>query len=221
MLQRCIAGLLCIATTLSADARYQLAYQVKANLLVQLGARVAGLSKLNSSGETVLLKGAKILVKGDTSTLIVDYATSNVVILDHTDKTFERVKIEEMRQRIAADFPTALVDGLKKLFGGDGSSSTSVERVGDGSAMPSLARFRAKYGLGYLLPAMETLTPLAPGIEKGLQSIRGQNNLPLSLRISMGAKVMDATVQIQDYQESAVQEHEFAVPPGYQEIKAQ
>ena len=212
---------LLLASNLWGDARYKLAYKVKANLLIQLAARVAGLSKLNSDGQEVLLKGSRILVRGETTTMIVDYGTGRMIVIDHSDKTYERLRIEDMKQRIAKDFPPALIDGLKSFFsGGAGGISTVVkaEEFGEQEEMPSLARFRIAYGLGYLMPGMESIVPLAPSVDEGIKAVRKQGRLPIALRVQIG-KSLDAVVEIREYREGMVAEKEFLPPTGYEEVK--
>ena len=212
---------LLLAANLWGDARYKLAYKVKANLLVQLAARLAGLSKLSSEGEEVLLKGSRILVRGEKSNVMVDYGTGWMMVVDHTDNTYERLRIEDMKKRIAADFPPALVDGLKSIFSGNGSSSAPVvrsEREGEAARMPSLERFRKLHGLAYLAPAMESIVALVPSVDRSLKALRAEGRLALALRVQIGA-LLDASVEIRDYRETSVNDREFDPPTGYQEIK--
>lgn len=220
---RLIAVLL-IALSLQADARYKLAYHVKANGLIQIVAGLAGLSKMSSEGEEVLLKGSRLLVKGEKTSLLLDYASGQMIMIDHTDKTYERLRIEDMRQRIEADIPKPLIDGLKRLFPSGGSGvavDVQVLRTGDVRKMRSLEAIRARHGLGYLLPAMESLVSLMPGIEKSLQTLRAGGELVEALQIQIGAggKIVDSSVQILDYRETPVAESELAPPEGYTEVK--
>lgn len=220
---RLIAVLL-IALSLQADARYKLAYHVKANGLIQIVAGLAGLSKMSSEGEEVLLKGSRLLVKGEKTSLLLDYASGQMMMIDHTDKTYERLRIEDMRQRIEADIPKPLIDGLKRLFPSGGSGvavDVQALRTGDVRKMRSLEAFRARHGLGYLLPAMESLVSLMPGIEKSLQTLRAGGELVEALQIQIGAggKIVDSSVQILDYRETPVAESELAPPEGYTEVK--
>ncbi len=219
MVKFLLSGLLAVSC-LWGDARYKIAYKVKANLLIQLAARVAGMSRLNSEGEEVLLKGSRILVRGEKTTLMVDYGTGSMMVIDHSDKTFERLKIEDMKQRVAKDFPPALIDGLKNIFSSGGGVTTivKVEESGDEAAMPSLLRFRKAHGLAYLMPGMESIVPLAPSVDQGIKAASDGGRLPSALRVTIG-KSLDALVEIREYREAKVDEKEFLPPAGYQEVK--
>jgi hypothetical protein len=215
---------LLLVGNLWGDARYKLAYQIQANGLIRLVAGLAGLSKLSSDGDEVLLKGSRMLVKGEKSSILLNYANGQMVLIDHTDRTFERLKIEDMRKRIEADIPGPLIEGLKRLFPGGGSGmavEVKVERIGDRAAMRSLAEYRARYGLSYLLPAMESLVSLMPGIEKAVMGIREGSELVEAMRFRIGAqgKILDGLVEIREYRESPVEESEMAAPQGYAEVK--
>jgi hypothetical protein len=212
------------AGCLWGDARYKLAYRVKANGLIQLVAGMAGLSKMSSEGDEVLLKGSRLMVKGEKSTILLNYGTGQMMLVDHTDKTFERLRIEDMRKRIEADIPGPLIDGLKRLFPGGGSgmaSGVTVERVGDTARMKSLEAFRAKHGLSYLLPAMESLVSLMPSVEKAMAEVKTGGQLAEALRIQIGAggRIVDAFVEIRDYRERPVEDSELMPPQGYAEVK--
>ncbi len=218
----CLA--LLFAQLLAADARYKLAYHAKANPLIQMVAGLAGVTRMSSDGDEVLLKGSRMLVKGEKSTIFLNYATGEMMLIDHNDRTFERLRIEDMRKRIEADIPSGLIDGLKRLFpGGGGGMATAVkvERLGDPAKQKSLEAFRLKHGLSYLLPAMESLIGLLPGIQKAISELRAGGDLVQSLRIQIGAegRIVDAVVDIRDYREAPVSESEFAPPQGYTEVK--
>ena len=207
-----------------ADARYKLAYRVKANTLIQLVAGFAGLNKLDSEGEEVLLKGSRVMVKGEKSSIILDYATGKMILIDHTDKTFEKLRIEDMKQRISGDIPGPMIEGLKRMFPGGGSgiaTEVKVERVGGIAVMKSAEQFRSRHGLSYLLPAMESIVALTPAVQKGLEEIRSRGELVEALRvqIGVGGKVVDAFVEIRDYREASVAEGELQAPAGYVEVK--
>lgn len=213
-----------LAGSLWGDARYKLAYRVKANGLIQLVAGLAGLSRLSSEGDDVLLKGSRLMVRGEKSTILLNYSNGQMMLIDHTDKTFERLRIEDMRKRMEADIPGPLIDGLKRLFPGGGSgmaSGVSAERLGDSVRMKSAEAFRAKHGMSYLLPAMESLVSLMPSVEKSMGEVRAAGQLVEALRIQIGAggKIVDALVEIRDYRESPVEESELMPPQGYAEVK--
>jgi len=212
------------AFSLQADARYKLAYHVRTNGLIQIVAGLAGLSKMNSEGEEVLLKGSRLMVKGEKSTVLLNYGNGQMMLIDHTDKTYERLRIEDMRQRIEGDIPGPLINGLKRMFPGGGSgvaAEVKVERVSEQAKMPSLEAFRAKHGLSYILPAMESLVSLMPSVEKAVADVRAKGDLVQGLRIQIGAggKIVDGMVEIKDYREAPVEESEFAPPQGYTEVK--
>lgn len=224
MLQRLLV--LALLTTASSwgDARYKLAYRVKANTLIQLVASLAGLSKLNSEGEEVLLKGSRLMVKGAKSSIILDYASGKMILIDHTDKTFEKLRIEDMKQRISGDLPGPMIEGLKRMFSGGGTgiaTEVRVERKGEPQAMKSAEQFRAQHGLSYLLPAMESIVALTPAVQKAFDVIRAKGDLAEAIRIQLGVggKVIDAFVEIRDYRESKVEESELQPPAGYAEVK--
>lgn len=217
-----LVGLL--ASSLWGDARYKLAYRVKANVLIQLVAGIAGLSKLNSDGEEVILKGSRVMIRGEKTSLILDYSTGKMVLIDHLDKTFERLPIEEMQKRIAADIPGPMVDGLKRMFPGGGggiANEVKIEKAGDKTVMKSLEAFRAKHGLSYLLPAMESIVSLTPTVAKSIDAVRQGGELVEALRIQIGVngKIVDALVEIRDYREVAVGVKEFQPPADYSEVK--
>lgn len=217
-----LVGLL--ATSLWGDARYKLAYRVKANILIQLVAGLAGLSKMNSEGEEVILKGSRLMVKGEKSSLILDYATGKMVLIDHTDRSFEHLRIEDMQKRIAADIPGPMVEGLKRMFprgGGGIANEVKVERSGDKVQMKSIEAFRARHGLSYLLPAMESIVSLVPTVAKSIDEVRQGGELVEAMRIQIGAngKVVDALVEIVDYKEGVVRDKEFLPPADYTEVK--
>ncbi len=217
-----LVGLL--ATSLWADARYKLAYRVKANVLIQLVAGLAGLSKMKSEGEEVILKGSRLMVRGEKSSLVLDYATGKMILIDHTDKTFERLRIEDMQKRIAADIPGPMVEGLKRMFPGGGggiANDVKVERAGNKAGMKSIEAFRARHGLSYLLPAMESIVSLTPTVARSIDVVRQGGELVEALRIQIGVngKVVDALVEIRDYREGAVKDKEFLPPADYTEVK--
>ena len=224
MLQRLLV-LAVLATASSwADARYKLAYRVKSNTLIQMVASLAGLSKMDSEGEEVLLKGSRVMVKGEKTSLILDYATGKMILIDHTDKTFENLRIEDMKQRIAGDLPGPMIEGLKRMFPGGGTgiaTEVKVERLGEVPAMKSAEQFRARHGLSYLVPAMESIVALTPAVQKALEAVRAKGELVEAMRIQIGAggKVVDAFVEIRDYRESSVEEQELRPPSGYVEVK--
>jgi hypothetical protein len=212
-----------LACSLWGDARYKLAYRVKANVLIQLVAGLAGLNKLNSEGEEVILKGSQLKVRGEKTSMILDYATGKMVLIDHVEKTFERLRIEDMQKRIAADIPGPMVDGLKRLFHSDGGSianDVKIERTGIKSDLKTLETFRAKHGLSYLLPAMESIVTLTPTLAKSINEVRKSGELAEALRIQIGAngKIVDALVEIRDYRETAVEDKEFLPPADYLEV---
>lgn len=215
---------LLLGLNLWADARYQLAYDIKANALIRLVAGLAGLSKLSSEGDEVLMKGSRMLVKGEKSSILLNYNNGQMMLVDHTDKTFERLRIENMRKRIEADIPGPLIEGLKRLFSGGGSGMTvevRAERIGNKTTMRSLDAYRSKYGLAYLLPGMESLVSLMPGIEKTVASIREGGELVDAMRFQIGAqgKILNGLVVVKSYRESPVEEGEMAPPQGYTEVK--
>lgn len=221
---RKLLPMLLVSMSLVADARYKLAYHVQANSLIQMVASLAGLSKMNSEGEEVLLKGSRLMVKGEKSTVLLNYANGQMMLIDHTDKTFERLRIEDMRQRIEGDIPGPLISGMKRMFPGGGSgvaAEVKVEQVAERAKMPSLEAFRAKHGLSYVLPAMESLVSLMPSVEAAVADVRTKGELVQGLRIQIGAggKIVDGMVEIKDYRESPVEESEFAPPQGYTEVK--
>ncbi len=212
-----------LASNLWGDARYKLAYRVKANVLIQLVAGMAGLSKMNSDGESVILKGSRVMVRGEKTSLILDYATGKMVLIDHVDKTFERLRIEDMQKRIAADIPGPMVDGLKRMFPGGGGgivNEVKIERLGVKSEMKTLEAFRAKHGLSYLLPAMESIVSLTPTVARSIEELRKGGELVEALRIQIGAngKIVDALVEIRDYREGVVEDKEFLPPADYLEM---
>ena len=212
-----------LASNLWGDARYKLAYRVKANVLIQLVAGMAGLSKMNSEGEAVILKGSRVMVRGEKTSLVLDYATGKMVLIDHVEKTFERLRIEDMQKRIAADIPGPMVDGLKRIFPGGGGgivNEVKIERLGVKSEMKTLEAFRAKHGLSYLLPAMESIVSLTPTVAKSIDDLRKGGELVEALRIQIGAngKIVDALVEIRDYKEGVVEDKEFLPPADYLEM---
>lgn len=224
MKHRLLLLLLLTTTTSWGDARYKLAYHVKTNTLIQMVANLAGLNKMNSEGEEVLLKGSRVMVKGEKTSLILDYASGRMILIDHTDKTFENLRIEDMKQRIAGDLPGPMIDGLKRMFPGGGTgmaTEVKVERLGEVSAMKSAEQFRARHGLSYLLPAMESIVALTPALQKALETLRTKGELVEAMRIQIGTggKVVDAFVEIRDYRESNVEEQELRPPSGYVEVK--
>ena len=224
MLHRLLVLALLTTTSSWADARYKLAYRVKANTLIQLVAGLAGLSKLNSEGEEVLLKGSRLMVKGEKSSIILDYASGKMILIDHTDKTFEKLRIEDMKQRISGDLPGPMIEGLKRMFPGGGTgiaTEVRVERMGEAQAMKSAEQFRARHGLSYIFPAMESIVALTPAVQKALDAIRTRGDLAEAIRIQLGVggKVIDAFVEIRDYRESKVEESELQPPSGYAEVK--
>lgn len=224
MRRRLLVLALLTTTSSWADARYKLAYQVKANTLIQLVASLAGLSKLNSEGDDVLLKGSRLMVKGEKTSIVLDYATGKMILIDHTDKTFEKLRIEDMKQRISGDLPGPMIEGLKRMFPGGGAGVATVvrvERVGELPAMKSAEQFRARHGLSYIFPAMESIVALTPAVQSAMEAIRIRGDLAEAVRvqIGVGGKVIDAFVEIQNYQESRVEESELQPPAGYSEVK--
>lgn len=209
---------------LLADARYELAYDAKTNPLLGLVASLAGLSKLSSPGEEVLLKGSRVMVKGQKQTIVVNYGTGRMLLIDHTDRTWEDLPIEEMRQRVAADIPEALQSGLRRLFpAGNGGTATrvNVERSSDPVTRPSLERFRQRHGLGYLFPGMESILSLTPAVAGEIASVREAGVLVEAIRIQVGenGKLVNAFVEIRNYRESPVEEEEMRPPANYAQIK--
>jgi len=187
-------------------------------------ASLAGLSKLNSDGDEVILKGSRLMVRGEKTSLILDYSTGRMVLIDHLDKTFERLRIEDMQKRIAADIPGPMVEGLKRMFPGGGGGiahEVKVEKAGDKAVMKSLEAFRAKHGLSYLLPAMESIVSLTPTVAKSIEAVRQSGELVEALRTQIGVngKITDALVEIRDYREGAVGDKEFQPPADYTEVK--
>ncbi len=209
---------------LLADARYELAYDAKTNPLLGLVASLAGLSKLASPGEAVLLKGNRVMVKGQKQTIVVNYGTGRMLLIDHTDRTWEDLPIEEMRQRVAADIPEVLQRGLRRLFpeGNGGTATTAiVERSSDPEARPSLERFRQRHGLGYLFPGMESIISLTPAVASEIAKLRQAGVLVEAIRILVGenGKLVNAFVEIRNYRESPVEEEEMRPPANYAQIK--
>lgn len=209
---------------LQADARYKLAYDVKSSSLIRIVAGLAGLSRMSSEGDEVLLKGNRVMVKGEKSWMLLDYSNGMMLIIDHTDRTFERLPITEMRKRMEADIPGPLVDGLKRMFPAAGKGmalAVQATRNGDKKEHRSLTAFRTKHGLGYLLPAMESLVALLPGLETAVTEIKATGDLVEAMRFQVGTsgKVIDATVEIRDYREAPVPESELMPPAGYAEVK--
>jgi hypothetical protein len=211
------------AGSLWGDARYKLAYRVQANAMIRIVAGIAGLSKMNSPGEEVLLQGSRLMVRGEKTSIVLDYATGKMILIDHTDKTFERLQIDEMRKRMAADIPEPLVNGLRKLFpdgGGGMAHEVKVERSGNKGAMKSLEQFRAKHGLSYLLPAMESVVSLTPTVAQSIEGVRKNGELVEAIRVQVGAsgRLIDAVVEILDYREGVVKDSEFLPPKDYVEV---
>ena len=86
--------------------------------------------------------------------------------------------------------------------------------------MKTLEAFRAKHGLSYLLPAMESIVSLTPTVAKSIEELRKGGELVEALRIQIGAngKIVDALVEIRDYREGVVEDKEFLPPADYLEM---
>lgn len=216
----CLLG----AALLQADARYELAYQVKTNPLLGMVAALAGLDRLNSEGEQVLLKGNRVMVRGKKTSVVVNYGNGMLLLIDHQDKTWERLRIEDMSKRLAEDIPEGLIHGLKRLFPGSGGGvaiEVIPERIGVVGESRSVLAFQKAHGLGYLLPAMESLLGLVPSLGSEVKKLEGRGEFvqALRMRVGVGGKLVDGFVEMKNYRESPVEESELRPPDGYTEVK--
>jgi hypothetical protein len=207
-----------------ADAQYQLAYQVKASPLIAMASAAAGIEKLESAGETVYVKGARIAVHGKKSTLVMDYAKDVVYVVDHMDKTFEKHTQASFQQQVAAEMPSLATSTLRKFFPAEGASLTptevKVEQAARGGSMAALEAFHNAHGLGYLLPGANALLPLAPGLAVQVRQLQYEG-VPTRLRFRIGqdGKFVDAFVEVRGYEETTVAEGVFLPPPGYTQVE--
>ncbi|MBZ2186416.1 MAG: hypothetical protein K7J46_17050 [Bryobacter sp.] len=221
---KAICTLFLAAALLRADARYALAYRVKTNPVLTMVAALAGLDRLNSDGEEVLLKDSRVMVRGKKTSVVVNYGSGLMLLIDHQDKTWEQLRIEEMSKRLAADIPDGLIQGLKRLFpGGGGGVAIEVipERVGLKPEQRTVREFRKKYGLGYLLPAMGSLVRLVPSLDSEVDKLdkSGAELEALRIRVGLGGKLVDGFVEMLNYRESPVEEAEMRPPADYAEVK--
>ncbi len=212
------------AALLRGDARYELAYRVKTNPILGMVAALAGLDRMSSEGEEVLLKGSRVMVRGKKTSVVVNYGNGMMLLIDHEDKTWERLRIEDMSKRMAEDIPEGLIQGLKRLFpGGGGGVAIEVkpERVGMREEQRSVKTFRSKHGLGYLLPAMGSLLGLVPSLGEEVKKLEesGVDVEALRIRVGAGGKLVDGFVEMVKYRESPVEESEMRPPEGYAEVK--
>jgi hypothetical protein len=86
--------------------------------------------------------------------------------------------------------------------------------------MKSLEQFRAKHGLSYLLPAMESVVSLTPTVAQSIEGVRKNGELVEAIRVQVGAsgRLIDAVVEILDYREGVVKDSEFLPPKDYVEV---
>ncbi len=221
---RVIWGFLLAAALVRADARYELAYRVKTNPILGMVASLAGLDRMNSQGEEVLLKGSRVMVRGKKTSVVVNYGSGLMLLIDHQDKTWEQLRIEDMSKRLAADIPDGLIQGLKRLFPGGGGGvpiAVLAERVGLKPEQRSVRAFRKQYGLGYLLPAMGSLLGLVPSLEAEVRKLEQRDTEleALRIRVGLGGALVDGFVEMLNYRESPVEESEMRPPEGYAEVK--
>lgn len=204
-----------------AGAKYKLAYKVKANDLIRMVAQAADLKKFESAGEEIQIEGSKVFVKGTKTGFILDLAKDELVLLDHEAKTFERMKPADMKARIGADFPPGVEGLLRRMFPADGKEFTEVqvsstELAGAGEKRV-LESFRAKYGLIYLLPGVDSIVSFTPSIETKLATIGKGEATPTAMRFAIGSggRLLDAEVRLIDYEERAIPASVFQAPAGY------
>ncbi len=202
-----------------AGARYKLAYKVKTNDLIRVVAQAADLQRMESAGDEVVMEGAKLFVRGEKTGFILDLAKNELILLDHETKTYERMTPGAMKQRIGASFPPGVEGILRGMFPAEGKPMTEVkvEAVGEAGAPALLERFRARFGLVYLLPGVDSIAAFTPHIERRIAELGKGEATPLGLRFAIGSggKVLDAEVRLIDYQETAVPAALFAPPAGY------
>ncbi len=207
-----------------AGARYKLAYKVTANSLIRMVANAADLTKWESAGDEIVLEGTKIFVKGDKTGFILDHAQNELILLDHETKTFERTTPQALRTRIAADFPPGIEAILKSMYPATGKPSTEVAvtvlRAAEAGEKTQLHRYRAKFGLNYLLPGVDSIVAFTPHIEGRLAEIGKGEATPTALRFAIGGegKILDARVEILDYREEKVSPALFEPPAGYSDV---
>jgi hypothetical protein len=105
------------------------------------------------------------------------------------------------------------------MFPAEGKPMTEVkvEALGEVAAPKLLERFRARFGLVYLLPGVDSIAAFTPHIEKRLHELGKGEGTPLGLRFAIGngGKVLEAEVRLIDYQEFAAPAALFAPPEGY------
>jgi hypothetical protein len=207
-----------------SGAKYKLAYNVKANELIRMVATAADLKKWDSAGEEVQLEGSRVFVRGDKTGFILDLAKDELILLDHEARTYERTKPAAMKARIAEAFPPGVESILRRMFPANGKDFTEVNvtptALAQNGDKKTLARFRAKYGLVYLLPGVDSIISFTPSIESKLDSLGKAEATPLAMRFAIGAngKMLDAEVRLIDYREQPIPAAVFEPPPGYEPV---
>lgn len=204
-----------------AGARYKLAYKVKANDLIRMVAQAADLQKFESAGEEIQIEGAKVFVKGTKTGFILDLAKNEMLLLDHEAKTFEKMRPTDMKARIAGAFPPGVEGLLRRMFQVDGKEFTEVqvsptELAGAGEKRV-LERFRAQFGLVYLLPGVDSIISFTPSIESKLATLGKGEGTPTAMRFAIGSggRLLDAEVRVIDYEERTIPASVFQAPTGY------
>lgn len=206
-----------------AGARYQLAYQVKANSLIRAVAAAAELTKWNSEGEDVVLEGAKLFVKGQKSGFILDAQKNELILLDHETKTFERTTPAELKRRIAADFPPGVEGILQMMYPAEGTPKTEVKieslRAAGEGEMEALGEFRRRFGLVYIMPGVDTIVSFTPHLERRIAQLGREAQTPQALRFAIGkeGRILEATVEIKNYREEKIDPSLFLPPPSYRD----
>jgi hypothetical protein len=213
------ALLLCLPTMGMAGARYKLAYKVKTNDLIRMVAQAADLKRMESAGDEIVIDGAKMLVKGEKTGFILDLARNELILLDHENKTFEKMTPAAMKERIGSSFPPGVEGLLRGMFPAVGKPMTEVkvEPLGEVAAPKLIDQFRLRFGLVYLLPGVDSIAAFTPHIEKRISELGKAEASPMGLRFAIGSggKVLDAEVRLIDYQEIPVPASRFAPPSGY------
>jgi hypothetical protein len=110
---------------------------------------------------------------------------------------------------------------LRRMFPADGKEFTEVQvspvSLAGAGEMKALERFRARHGLVYLLPGVDSIISFTPSIGTRIDAIGKGEGTPTAMRFAIGSggKLLDAEVRLIDYEERAIPASVFQAPAGY------
>jgi hypothetical protein len=152
--------------------------------------------------------------------LIANFAKDEFVLLDHDDKTWEKLNSAGMKARMTGDIPSPMLDLLNRFFPrGKGGVEVELKVTAATEEHPTLDAFRQKYGMNYLIPGLDTVIGVAPGLAERFAALPAKETTHsgLDLLIGSGGRMMRGRVEILDYQEAPVPDSVFTIPAGYRD----